>query len=69
MKTFASDLSLVLTQQNAHVTTPWAVLEWETGAKTILKGMIGSDDFINIDGISVKCSEKVLNIFPGSDLS
>ena len=33
MKTFASDLSLVLTKQNAHVTTPRAVLEWETGAK------------------------------------
>lgn len=69
MKTFASDVSLVLTQQNAHVTTPWAVLEWETGAKTILKEMIGSKDFININGTTVKCSENVLNIFPGSDLS
>lgn len=69
MNTFASDLSLVLTQQNAPVTTHWAVLEWETGAKTVLKEMIGSEDFININGISVKCSEKVLNISPGSDLS
>ena len=69
MNTFASDLSLVLTQQNAPVTTHWAVLEWETGAKTVLKEMIGSEDFININGISVKCSEKVLIISPGSDLS
>lgn len=37
IKKFASDLSLVLIQQKALVTTCWAALEWEPETKTKLR--------------------------------
>lgn len=69
IKKFASDLSLVLFLQNTLVTTCWAILEWETGAKTLLKEMMGNEVFINKDHISVKCSEKVPKTFSRYDPS
>lgn len=69
IKKFASDLSLVLIQQNTLVSTCWAVLERETEANTISKEMMGNEGFINTDCISVKCSEKVLKTFPHLDLA
>lgn len=60
IKKFASDLSLVLIQQNALVTTCWAVLEWEPGAKTMLTKMLGNEGFRNMDCISAKSSQKDL---------
>lgn len=57
IKKFASDLNPVLIQQNALVTTFWAALEWEPGAKTKLNEMMRNEVFINIDCIAVRCSE------------
>lgn len=60
IKKFASDLSLVLIQQNALVTTCWAVLEWEPGAKIMLTKMLGNEGFRNMDWILAKSSKKDL---------
>lgn len=57
IKKFASDLSPVLTQQNALVTTCWPALECEPWAKTKLNEMMRNEVFINIGCIAVRCSE------------
>lgn len=60
IKKFASDLSLVLIQQNALVTTCWAVLAREPGARTMLTRMMGSEVSGNRDCVPAKSSEKDL---------